>query len=133
VGAVISLDLRTTPDLTGVMTALGGGPVLLEAGEAGDWPPPQPRHPRTALGWNDEHFFLTVVDGRQEPLSIGMTYPELASLLSGLGCTHALNLDGGGSSTLWLDGYIMNSPSDGRERRVANSLIVVANEPEENK
>jgi hypothetical protein len=130
-GTVISLHLKTSPDLTGVMTALGGGPVLLDAGESAQWPPPQPRHPRTVLGWNDEHFFLTVVDGRQESLSIGMTYPELASLMGGLGCTHAINLDGGGSSTLWLDGYIMNSPSDGRERRVANSLILVANEQDE--
>jgi exopolysaccharide biosynthesis protein len=57
-----------------------------------------------------------------------MHYPELAALLSRLGCTDAINLDGGGSSTLWLDGHIMNSPSDGRERRVANSLVVVSKE-----
>ncbi len=131
VGMVISLHMKTSPDLTGVMTALGGGPVLLDAGESPDWPPPQPRHPRTVLGWNDKQFFLAVVDGRQESLSAGMTYPELASLMSGLGCTHAINLDGGGSSTLWLDGHIMNSPSDGHERRVANSLIVVANKQDE--
>ena len=131
VGMVISLHMKTSPDLTGVMTALGGGPVLLDAGESADWPSPQPRHPRTVLGWNDKQFFLTVVDGRQESLSAGMTYPELASLMSGLGCTHAINLDGGGSSTLWLDGHIMNSPSDGHERRVANSLIVVSNKQDE--
>jgi len=116
-----------------VTTALGGGPILLEAGEPADWPPPQPRHPRTVLGWNDKQLVLAVVDGRQESLSVGMTYPELALLMSELGCTHAINLDGGGSSTLWLDGHIMNSPSDGRERRVANSLIVVLNDENENK
>jgi len=132
-GTMISLHLKTSPDLTGVTTALGGGPVLLDAGERGDWQPPQPRHPRTALGWNDEHFVLAVVDGRQESLSVGMTYLEMASLMSGLGCTHAMNLDGGGSSTLWLDGRIMNSPSDGRERRVANCLIVVSNEQDKSK
>jgi exopolysaccharide biosynthesis protein len=90
-----------------------------------------PRHPRTALGWNDEHFFLVVVDGRQEALSVGMTYRELAALMRRLGCTHAMNLDGGGSSTLWLGGRIMNSPSDGRERPVANSLIVISDEPKD--
>lgn len=74
---------------------------------------------------------MVVVDGRQEPLSVGMTYPELASLMKRLGCAYAMNLDGGGSSTLWLDGHIMNSPSDGRERRVANSLIVVSGAPDE--
>ncbi len=131
IGMVISLRMETSPDLTGVTTALGGGPILLDAGKSPDWPPPQPRHPRTALGWSDTQFVLAVVDGRQESLSVGMTYPELASLMSELGCSHAMNLDGGGSSTLWLDGHIMNSPSDGHERRVANSLIVVSNEQDE--
>jgi hypothetical protein len=131
-GAVISLDVQTTPDLTGVTTALGGGPVLLDAGQVPNWRPPQPRHPRTVLGWNNEHFFLMVVDGRQKSLSAGMTYPELAALMRRLGCTHAINLDGGGSSTLWLDGHIMNSPSDGHERRVANGLVVVSKEQNSN-
>ncbi len=130
-GVAILLDLTTSPDLTGVVTALGGGPILLEARESPEWRPPLPRHPRTALGWNDEHFFMVVVDGRQEPLSVGMTYPELAALMKRLGCAYAMNLDGGGSSTLWLDGHIMNSPSDGRERRVANGLILVSAAPEE--
>jgi hypothetical protein len=130
-GAEIELHLETTPDMAGVLTAIGGGPVLLEDGTPRTWEPPLPRHPRTVLGWNDEQFFLVVVDGRQDGLSAGMTYPELAALMQRLGCTHAMNLDGGGSSTLWLGGRIMNSPSDGRERRVANSLIVISREPEE--
>lgn len=131
-GMEITLSLGTSPDLAGVTLALGGGPILLDGDRSLAWSPPLPRHPRTAVGWNGESFFLVVVDGRQEGLSVGMTYPELASLMRRLGCTHAMNLDGGGSSTLWLDGHIMNSPSDGRERRVANSLIVVSTEPAEN-
>lgn len=127
-GMVVSLCLRTSPDLAGAVTALGGGPILLDGGQSPQWQPPLPRHPRTGIGWNEERFFLVVVDGRQKGLSAGMTFPELAALMRRLGCTHAMNLDGGGSSTLWLDGHIMNSPSDGRERRVANSLIVVAAE-----
>jgi exopolysaccharide biosynthesis protein len=55
-----------------------------------------------------------------------MNYAELTALMRRLGCTEAMNLDGGGSSTLWLGGDVMNSPSDGRERLVANSLIVVS-------
>lgn len=125
-GQSLTLQLRTSPDLTGAPTAVGGGPVLLDDGASPDWSLPQPRHPRTALGWNDEQFILVVVDGRQEGLSVGMTYPELASLMKQLGCRHAVNLDGGGSSTLWLDGHVMNSPSDGRERPVANSLVILA-------
>lgn len=127
-GMMISLRLRTVPDLRDATTAVGGGPVLLRDGEPGQWTGSLPRHPRTVVGWNDEDFFLVVVDGRQEPLSVGMTYPELAALMLRYGCKHAMNLDGGGSSTLWLDGHIMNSPSDGRPRRVANSLIVISNQ-----
>lgn len=130
-GSVLTLHLQTVPDLTGASTAVGGGPILLDEGRSPEWSPPQPRHPRTALGWNDEQFVLVVVDGRQDGFSVGMTIPELASLMKGLGCQYAVNLDGGGSSTLWLDGQVMNSPSDGRERPVANSLVVIATEPNE--
>jgi hypothetical protein len=130
-GVTLTLYLTTKPDLAGAVAAVGGGPVLLEDGKSPEWSPPLPRHPRTALGWNEEHFVLAVVDGRQAHLSAGMTYPELASLMKRLGCAYAVNLDGGGSSTLWLDGHIMNSPSDGRERPVANSLVVVSTESNE--
>jgi len=125
-GMTISLRLKTAPDLTNATIAVGGGPVLLRDGKPAGWSSQPKRHPRTIVGWNDDDFFLVVVDGRQEPLSVGMTYPELAWLMQRYGCKHAMNLDGGGSSTLWLDGHIMNSPSDGRQRRVANSLIVVS-------
>jgi hypothetical protein len=128
VGTSISLRLDTSPDLTGAVTALGGGPILLDNGASPEWKPPLPRHPRTALGWNDEWFFLVVVDGRQQQLSKGMNYPELSALMERLGCTYAMNLDGGGSSTLWLGGQVMNSPSDGRQRRVANALLVLSTE-----
>ncbi len=130
-GTIVSLHLEMSPDLTGVTTALGGGPILLREGRAFDWAHRPERHPRTAIGWNREALFLVVVDGRQKGLSIGMNYTELSSLMLRLGCTEAMNLDGGGSSTLWLGGRVMNSPSDGQERQVANSLIVVSTEPEE--
>jgi len=130
-GMTMTLHLKTSPDLTGVTTALGGGPILLHEGQASNWEHRPQRHPRTAIGWNRAHLFLVVVDGRQEGLSIGMNYTELSALMQRLGCTEAMNLDGGGSSTLWLGGRVMNSPSDGRERRVANGLIVVSTEPEE--
>jgi hypothetical protein len=77
-GMTLWLDLKTSPDLTGVATALGGGPILLDAGLASEWQPPQARHPRTVIGWNDEHF-LAVVDGKQT-VSPRQPYTELASL-----------------------------------------------------
>ncbi len=125
-GAGVTLSLNTSPDLNGVRTAIGGGPVLVRDGKAVGWKSRPVRHPRTAVGWNEEYLFLIVVDGRQEGLSAGMNYPELAGLAIRLGCTEAINLDGGGSSTLWLGGQVVNTPSDGTERWVANSLVVVA-------
>lgn len=83
------------------------------------------RHPRTAIGWNKDHFFMVEVDGRQRGLSVGMTYQELANYMIKLGCDTALNLDGGGSATLWVMGQVMNSPSEGRPRGCANGLVLI--------
>ena len=82
------------------------------------------RHPRSAIGWSSTHFYLVVVDGRQPGLSKGMTLAELAQFMSRLGCTEAMNLDGGKSAQMWLNGRIVNSPCQG-EDTVANALFVV--------
>ena len=124
-GTILSLSFKTTPDLSQVETAISGGPLLIHEGRPQSFSAPQPRHPRTAIGWNETHYVLLVVDGRQKDLSRGMTFPELADYMLDLGCTEAMNLDGGGSSTLWLNGRIVNSPSDGQERRIANGLILL--------
>ena len=84
------------------------------------------RHPRTAVCLNDEYVYFVVVDGRQPGYSIGMTSDELARFCRNrLGAEWGINQDGGGSSAMWLDGEIVNRPSDGRERLVANGLIMV--------
>jgi exopolysaccharide biosynthesis protein len=85
----------------------------------------QERHPRAAVGWNDEFYFLVQVDGRQKGVAAGMTLAELASYLVRLGCKEAMNLDGGGSATLWYAGTVRNFLCDGYEREVANCLVVV--------
>lgn len=124
-GIAISLAFQTYPDLKNVNIAIGGGPILIRDAKVRQFSGYQPRHPRTAVGFNDMYFFLLVVDGRRKDLSIGMTLPELADFMLMLGCTEAMNLDGGGSSTFWLDGKVMNSPSDGHERHIANGLVLV--------
>ena len=86
------------------------------------------RHPRTAVGFDAGAgvLWLVVVDGRQAPWSDGMSLPELTDLFVSLGASEALNLDGGGSSTMTLGGRVANRPSDlSGERRVGNSLWVV--------
>jgi hypothetical protein len=84
------------------------------------------RHPRTMIGTTgDGIIWLVVVDGRQPLLSFGMTLIELRALARGLGLTNALNLDGGGSTTMWVRGEVVNSPSDPTgPRPVSDSLLV---------
>lgn len=92
---------------------------------------PHKRHPRTAAGVADDGrtLWLVVIDGRQPEWSVGMTLPELADLMIELGATDAVNLDGGGSSSFWYRpdssaAPIVNRPSDGRFRPVANHIGV---------
>ena len=91
------------------------------------------RHPRTVVGFDAKRtkLVLLVVDGRKPGVAIGMTYDELGAEMLRLGCDEALNLDGGGSSVLAIREpaagkfRILNEPTDGRERAVANALGVV--------
>lgn len=116
---------------------IGGGPRLVRDGKAameaeggnlnGSFS--STLHPRTAVGFNGKKVYLLVVDGRTPGYSAGMSLPELAAAMADLGCTDALNLDGGGSSTLWVRGSVVNRPSDGRERAVANGLLVFSTAP----
>jgi len=113
--------------------AIGGGPRLLKNGKyiysAGEESFKKNislgRAPRTAIGETKEKkLIFVVVDGRQPGYSIGMTLEELATLLKNLGCLNAINLDGGGSSTMYYDGKIMNRPSEGSERAINNAILV---------
>jgi hypothetical protein len=129
-GAVVRLILDTVPNLSGVEMAIGGGPTLIEDSRFSSWKGwIQMRHPRTALGWNKNYIFLVQVDGRQIDVSMGMTFRELAQYMLKLGCEQAMNLDGGGSSTLWAFGTVRNSPSEGQERPSPNALVVVRKNP----
>jgi Phosphodiester glycosidase len=84
------------------------------------------RHPRTMIGTADDGtIWLATVDGRQPQLSVGMTLIELRAFARRLGLVNALNLDGGGSTTMWVRGEVVNSPSDATgARRVSDALIV---------
>lgn len=124
-GDSVQIATETTPSLEGVQMAIGGGPALVLDGKARQVNGIQIRNPRTAVGWNKNYLFLVEVDGRQSDLSVGMTLPELVAYMIKLGCEQAMNLDGGGSSTLWAYGNVMNSPSEGEERASVNSLVVV--------
>lgn len=81
--------------------------------------------PRTAVGVIDEnHLVFVVVDGRQEGYSEGVTLTELADIMVSLGATTAYNLDGGGSSTMYFNGAVINQPSNGGERATSDILYI---------
>lgn len=123
-GDTVMVSTDSSPSLAGARTALGGGPSLVQNGKARDWGFFQMRHPRAVIGWSKDFFYLVVVDGRQRE-SVGMTYTEVGNYLVKIGCEEAINLDGGGSTTLWAFGQVMNSPSLGRERPSANALVIL--------
>jgi len=127
-GAVLQISTHTSPALNGVTTAIGGGPAIVRDGKIIDRDEVNVRNPRTAIGWNRDYFYLVEVDGRQRYLSVGMTTQELSDYMIGLGCVSAMSLDGGGSATCWVYGQVMNRPSEGFERPMANSLVLVQKE-----
>lgn len=138
-GEWLQFQVELLPPFDQTAEAVAGWPVLIENGVV------QPlngsdtlvagRHPRTALGFNDEYLFLVAADGRQPGYADGMTLAELAEFMAALGATEAVNLDGGGSTTMVLRPpgeerpVVVNRPSDGHERVVANALFVVSTAP----
>lgn len=90
------------------------------------------RHPRSALATNGKKVFLITVDGRAPGVADGMSLPEFTKIMHYAGAENALNMDGGGSTTLYVKGMgIVNHPSDNRqfdkdgERYVVNSLLFI--------
>ena len=85
------------------------------------------RHPRTAVGLlGNGNWLFVVVDGRQQGHSMGMTIDELADFMVKEGCVEAINLDGGASASLFLQGKTINRPGRGRgERPVSDAILVL--------
>ena len=120
-----------------VVEAMGGANMLLEDGNicasAMDGHAQGSRNPRSAVGIKaDGTVVLYEVDGRQAPMSVGMTCNEMAEILKGMGCVDAVLLDGGGSSTFCTrrEGSdtleVQNSLSDGNERTVSGTILIAS-------
>jgi exopolysaccharide biosynthesis protein len=119
-------------------TVMSSGPLLIYRGKVesfGNDPFHENRHPRTAVALtNDNRLYLVTIDGRSFQ-SYGMTIRELAEFLKQLGAIRALNLDGGGSTTMWIDTTsrtgVVNYPSDNLEfdhageRPISNALLII--------
>lgn len=133
-------ETTTTADelvAAGVWNTLSFGPAIVDDGAVVDGIEDvevdtnvgnhsiQGDQPRTAVGIiDDNHYVFVVVDGRDEGYSRGVTLTELADIMTGLGATTAYNLDGGGSSTMYFDGAVINQPSNGGERGTSDILYV---------
>ncbi|GAB3239428.1 phosphodiester glycosidase family protein [Glycomyces halotolerans] len=130
VGDGVAVDFSPVTDGSVPETAVSGRQILIENGEVVDYTD-RARHPRTAVGFSEDGQTMYVVtfDGRQAA-SGGYTLNEVAEQLHEMGAHSALNLDGGGSSSLLArapgtDELIaVNSPSDGHERSVGNGLAL---------
>jgi hypothetical protein len=113
---------------------LGGGPLLLLNGKRVEAPKAESiarvfflsRHPRTAVGMRQDGTLLFVtVDGRQPERSVGLSLVELTDVLIELGAVSAINLDGGGSTTMVIRNKPVNSMSDPTgERETANAILL---------
>ena len=111
------------------------GPVLVENGEAVELPKSfyvacgeGYEEPRTAIGQRGPlHYVVIVVDGRREGYSTGASIPQLQQLFLDEGVDFAFNLDGGGSTTLYFLGEVINMPSGGKQRSVSDVLMFMAN------
>jgi len=125
VGDPLVISTAVTPDLSRARLAVGGDPPLLLQGNITANLSTEDRAPRSVIGFNGTRCCFVVVDGRQPDLSVGMTHREMAELMQRLGCTDALNMDGGGSSALWYRGTTVNSPSDGKPRPVGEAIVLV--------
>lgn len=116
-------------------SAVGGGPVLLQQGEvrisnneelkfAGK--AINDRHPRTAMGYTSQNeLVIMVVEGRNPGKAEGVTLAQEATLLRSLGCVEALNLDGGGSSCLLINGKTTIRPSDKEGQRAVPGVFII--------
>lgn len=147
-GDTVQLYAMLPPAIEALREAIGGGPRIVRDGvpsiehEQENLSPAfaTDRHPRTAIGFsrNEKTLFLVTVDGRQPGHSVGMSLQELAHLMttklqqfskSRDNAHQAINLDGGGSTTMVVRQQVVNRPSDQTgERPVANALLVITPE-----
>ncbi len=126
----LGVDLRNQPGLLKNFKEVMGGSdnIIMQNGQLVDeW---DERHPRTCIGFSADSskVYFVVIDGRSTS-STGVTLSEAAGVFLGLGAVNAVNLDGGGSSCMVVNGEVVNTPSDGSLRAVGNGCLLISNAP----
>ena len=126
----VDVEIKTNPKWENVQHIISGGPYLLKDNQifidmtAQKLQSIGGRNPRTAIGYTeDNNLILVAVDGR-EGSSVGLTLVELAKLMKTLGCTNAINLDGGGSTVMYVKGQIVNHPHQPGGIALSNALVI---------
>lgn len=126
----VKVDISTTPEWKNVRHIISGGPYLVKNGEVFVDMTAQKlgaiggRNPRSAIGYTaDNNLILVAVDGR-EGSSIGMTLMELANFMKSVGCVGAINLDGGGSTVMYINGQIVNKPQVKGGIPLSNAVVL---------
>ncbi len=130
-GLVPSATFPEGGKLMDAVTAIGGGPVLLRGGEVcNNWQDEwledigaEGNAPRTAIGYTGTRLIYFVCEGRNMTPDVpGLSTLDVANILKDMGCTQALNLDGGGSTMMLVNGKPVIKPSDGTERKVVSAV-----------
>lgn len=126
----VELSVKTVPEWKGVKHIISGGPYLVKDGKVYVDMTAQKlqaiggRNPRSAIGYTaDNNIILVAVDGR-EGSSIGMTLMELANFMQSIGCVGAINLDGGGSTVMFVNGRVVNNPQTTGGIPLSNAIVL---------
>ncbi len=124
------LTVSTNPEWKNVRHIISGGPYLVKDSEVFVDMTAQKlgaiggRNPRSAIGYTaDNNLVLVAVDGR-EGSSVGMTLMELANFMKSIGCTNAINLDGGGSTVMYVNGRVVNNPAQRGGIPLSNAIVL---------
>ena len=126
----IKFEVLTTPEWNNVNHIISGGPYLVKKSQVYVDIAEQKlnsiggRNPRTAVGYTaNNNLIIVTVDGR-ESSSVGMTLLELANFMKSIGCYNAMNLDGGGSTVLYVNGHVVNHPKVQGGIALSNALTL---------
>ena len=126
----VDLDIKTIPNWDNVKHIISGGPYLVKNGEVFVDMTEQKlgaiggKNPRTAIGYTqDGNFIMVAVDGR-EGASVGLTLKELSWFMKSIGCINAMNLDGGGSTVMYVNGRVVNMPKLKGGIALSNALTI---------
>ncbi len=133
IGEPVTFSFELTPDVGQVTDALGAGPRILRDGQVAIEAAQEQLgvtlqtgpQPRSAVGYAGRKLVFAAVDGRDSAHSLGLELPALAQLLLDEGCTDAMELDGGGATTLYARDRVINQPSDGMPRPLASALVLL--------